>query len=272
MSRFVQLTTLRLNDPKPPMPERPDDGEKPPRPRRPGRSQAAFLDRAKGLYQGAINDPALAAELATVGYPLTRLQAELADVSAVETADVTQEGEKAERKGGTSAQRTALKALDEWVSRFTGIVVPGPRDRPDLLAKMGLKPRWSKTPVARLAAHRPSSGRSGTPALHPQRGASVGKRSGAANIDHNERPRRFSPAPAQRSGAETGEVFFKCGSVSFKIERLACSRARRVGVSTYRQNRCIVIDYLCASIFLKFPGGRHERHPQNQTPTHCRIE
>lgn len=126
------------------MPQPPEDPEKPPKPRRPSRAQAEFLDRARGLYQGAIKDAALAVELATVGYPLTRLQAELADVSAVEAADVAQESEKAERKGGTAAQRAALTTLNEWVSRFTGIVVPALKDRPDLLAKMGLKPRGGK--------------------------------------------------------------------------------------------------------------------------------
>ncbi len=34
-----------------------------------------------------------------------------------------------------------FESVKDWVSRFSGIVVPALKDRPDLLAKMGLKPR-----------------------------------------------------------------------------------------------------------------------------------
>ncbi len=51
---------------------------------------------------------------------------------------------KAEAKGSTAAQKAALTELKAWVSRFTGVVVPALKDRPDLLAKLGLKPRGGK--------------------------------------------------------------------------------------------------------------------------------
>jgi len=79
-----------------------------------------------------------------VGYPQTRLTAELADLQSLEEADTKQESEKAEAKGATAAQAVALTDLTAWVSRFSGIVVPALKDRPDLLAKMGLKPRGGK--------------------------------------------------------------------------------------------------------------------------------
>jgi len=47
-------------------------------------------------------------------------------------------------KGGTAAQKATLTDLNAWVSRFTGIVVPALKDRPELLAKLGLKPRGGK--------------------------------------------------------------------------------------------------------------------------------
>lgn len=109
-----------------------------------GISQAAFFDRARILYNNALNDPAIAAELVTVGYPQTRLTAELTDLQSLEDADTKQEIEKAEAKGSAAAQKAALTELKAWVSRFTGIVVPALKDRPDLLAKMGLKPRGGK--------------------------------------------------------------------------------------------------------------------------------
>ena len=41
-------------------------------------------------------------------------------------------------------QKAALTALNEWVHRFTGIVVPALSDQPDLLSMLGLKPRGGK--------------------------------------------------------------------------------------------------------------------------------
>jgi hypothetical protein len=116
---------------------------KPPTPRL-SAAQSAFFDRARILYLNAQHDPAIAAELATVGYPQTRLAAEYADLQSLEEADIKQEVEKAEAQAGTAAQKTALIELNAWISRFAGIVVPALKDRPDLLAKLGLKPRGGK--------------------------------------------------------------------------------------------------------------------------------
>jgi len=119
------------------------EGAAPPE-KRESRAQAAVLDKAHVFYKGLLNQPALLAEMAKVGYPQTRLQAELDDVQALEAADIVQEAEKAEATAGTAGQTAALKDLDEWIKRFKGIVVPGLKDRPDLLAKLGLKPRGGK--------------------------------------------------------------------------------------------------------------------------------
>ena len=121
----------------------PVEGE-PPAPPRNSKAQAVFLDQARMLYQGALAQPALVTALAAVGYPETRLEAELADITALEAADIQQEAQKAEAKAGTAAQKAALTQLNEWVKRFSGIVVPALKDRPDLLAKMGLKARGGK--------------------------------------------------------------------------------------------------------------------------------
>ena len=43
-----------------------------------------------------------------------------------------------------SYDEAALTALNDWVHRFTGIVVPALSDRPDLLSMLGLKPRGGK--------------------------------------------------------------------------------------------------------------------------------
>jgi len=122
----------------------PDGGPtKTPAPRL-SQAQAAFFDRARVLYSNALKTPEIAAELATVGYPQTRLTEELNDLTALEDADTKQEAEKAEAKASTAAQKAALTELNAWVSRFSNIVIPALKDRPDFLAKMGLKPRGGK--------------------------------------------------------------------------------------------------------------------------------
>ena len=107
-------------------------------------AQAAFFDRATILYKNALDVPEIAAELEKVGYPAARLQTELDELDELKAADVQQEAEKAESKASTAAQKEALKQLNDWLKRFTGIVVPALKDRPDLLAKMGLKPRGGR--------------------------------------------------------------------------------------------------------------------------------
>jgi hypothetical protein len=74
----------------------------PPAPRL-SRAQAAFFVRARILYGNALKDQDIAAELAKMGYPQTRLEAEFGDLTALEAADTKQESEKAEAKGSTAA-------------------------------------------------------------------------------------------------------------------------------------------------------------------------
>ena len=107
-------------------------------------AQAAFFVRARILYGNALKDQDIAAELVKVGYPQTRLEAEFGDLTALEDADTKQESEKAEAKGSVAAQKAALTQINDWISRFSGIVVPALKDRPELLDKMGLKVRGGK--------------------------------------------------------------------------------------------------------------------------------
>jgi hypothetical protein len=143
-TKTLGLGDGQLAQPRQPAAPAPDGLPAKPPTSRLSAAQSAFFDRARILYTNAQRDPAIAAELATVGYPATRLAAEQADLQELEAADIKQEAEKAEAKGGTAAQKAALTELNAWISRFTGIVVPALKDRPDLLAKLGLKPRGGK--------------------------------------------------------------------------------------------------------------------------------
>lgn len=141
------LTTLGLSQPAPRSttpPASPDSEPHSTASPRPSRAQAAVFDRTRIFYRNALSQPELLSAMTSVGYPQTRLEAELADLTALEAADVQQESEKGDAKGGTATQKAALARLDAWISRFSGIVVPALSDRPDLLTKMGLKPKGGK--------------------------------------------------------------------------------------------------------------------------------
>lgn len=102
------------------------------------RTQAALLDRARTLYDAALQTPDLLAALTTVGYSKTRLESERAEVAALEQADATQEGAKADAKASTASQSSALEALNDWLARLRGVARAGLRDRPDFLDKLGV--------------------------------------------------------------------------------------------------------------------------------------
>lgn len=109
--------------------------------RKVSQSRAAFLERARILYDGALADVHVQTELAKVGYSIARLQEERAGLTALENSDALQEQQKATAKAKTASQEAAFEQLDKWLIRFTGIVAPALKDRPDLLHAMGLKQR-----------------------------------------------------------------------------------------------------------------------------------
>jgi len=134
--------TLGLNDGQTARPHQSaaptPEGEPEPRAPHLSEAQTAFFDRADILYTNAQKDAAIAAELATVGYPLTRLAAEQADLQALKDADIQQEIEKASATRATQQRDAADAALSDWMGRFRTAAGIALRDRPDLLRKLGL--------------------------------------------------------------------------------------------------------------------------------------
>ena len=139
-------TTLGLELPHPPTPPAPEGSTpaEPPQPADRDQSLAALLDRGRILYGNALNHPEILNQLIPVGYTAVRLQKELADVTALSQADAVQEREKSEAVASTADQKAALAEMKAWISRFTGIVVPALKDKPEFLTALGLKPRGGK--------------------------------------------------------------------------------------------------------------------------------
>lgn len=99
------------------------------------------------LYQSLLDDQALLAAMAAVCYPQAQLEAELADARALEQAIANQQGQTARTKTRAVKRTESLATFKAWTRPFNGIAVPALYDRPDLLARIGLNPRWRASPT-----------------------------------------------------------------------------------------------------------------------------
>ena len=109
-------------------------------------AQSIFLSSARQLYDSMLTDPHILAQVQRFGYSEQRLRDERGEVTALEAFDAEQERLKGAAKAAVAQHRAAIAALQEWTSRFVGVVIPALSDRPELLDAMGLKPR-GRTPA-----------------------------------------------------------------------------------------------------------------------------
>jgi hypothetical protein len=109
--------------------------------RKVSKTQAAFVDRARILYTGTLENQAIRGELAKYGYAADRLTMEREALEALEQLIVAHERSKVSSKEHTAALYTALELMNRWIARFSGIAQAALMDWPNLLLHMGLKPR-----------------------------------------------------------------------------------------------------------------------------------
>ncbi len=101
------------------------------------KSFAKWAVQAEAFYNNLLAEPALIAEMGRFGYDQSRLEAEVAQVRAAISADVTQEGAKGQAQEGTLMRDEELDALDEWMSDFKAIARIALTDNPQRLEKLG---------------------------------------------------------------------------------------------------------------------------------------
>ncbi|HEY4722050.1 MAG TPA: hypothetical protein VII92_09405, partial [Anaerolineae bacterium] len=91
------------------------------------------------------------AALADFGYDAERIAAERAKIEAFDEANQAQAAAKSARQQATADQKTALKALNEWVAQYLKIAKVALRGKPQLLEAVGVIARTSKTRAQRTA-------------------------------------------------------------------------------------------------------------------------
>jgi hypothetical protein len=111
------------------------------------RSTAGFLAAAYTLFDNAPN----LTSLAEYGYTPEKLAAERVRISVYDHANQTQEAAKGAAQQSTREAEAALTALREWTARYIKVARVALREKPQLLEKLGVVARTSKTAAQRAA-------------------------------------------------------------------------------------------------------------------------
>ncbi len=111
------------------------------------RSTAAFIQAGYTLFDNAGE----VAALADFGYDADRLTAERAKIEAYDQANQTQEMAKGSAQQATQDQDAALAALSDWVAQYVKIAKVALRGKKQLLEKIGVIARTTKTAAQRAA-------------------------------------------------------------------------------------------------------------------------
>lgn len=108
---------------------------------------AGFLASASALFENA----AAAGTLAEYGYDGGRLESERGKVGAFDAANQRQESAKGAAQQAARDQDAAMRALDAWRAQYLKIARVALRGKPQLLEKIGVKARTTKTAAQRAA-------------------------------------------------------------------------------------------------------------------------
>ena len=116
---------------------------------------AGFLAAAYTLFDNAPTLPALA----DYGYDSVKLQSERLKITAYDTANQGQEAAKGAAQQATREQDSALQALNTWTSQYLKIARVALRGKSQLLEKLGVLARTSKTAAQRAPPKKASATR-----------------------------------------------------------------------------------------------------------------
>lgn len=115
------------------------------------RAIAPFLAGAYILFDNAAADAEIKAKLATRGYDDTKLGEERAKIKAYDDADDVQEAAKGANQQATSVANAAMKRLNDWISQYLKIARVALSGKKNLLEKLGITVRTTRTAAQRAA-------------------------------------------------------------------------------------------------------------------------
>jgi hypothetical protein len=130
-----------------------------------------FLTMATTLFDNASHKPEVAQVLAQFGFTAAKLAKERTKIVELSAAMQAQDAATGGAQQATSEQTKALETLDNWMSAFVQIAKVALRAQPQLLEKLGILKRSSKTKAqrtapAKAAATRKAKKEAGGPVVH----------------------------------------------------------------------------------------------------------
>ena len=123
------------------------------------RTTAGFLTSALTLFDNALGVAEIKTALAEYGYTAQKLSSERAKIVEYDQANQAQEAAKGAAQQATRTQDKALSELDDWMARYLKIAKVALRDDRELLEKLGILSRSSKTAAQRAAPAKASATR-----------------------------------------------------------------------------------------------------------------
>ena len=116
------------------------------------RNTASFLRAAYTIFDNAGNISEIKTALASYGYTDEKITSERQKIAAYDTANQLQESSKGAAQQSTQDQKHALSLMNDWVSQYIKIAKVALRDKKQLLEKIGVLSRTSKTAAQKSAA------------------------------------------------------------------------------------------------------------------------
>ncbi len=116
------------------------------------KSTAGFISAAYTIFDNANNVPEIKSALASFGYSDEKLASERQKITAYDSANQVQESLKGAAQQATRDQDTAIKTMNAWLAQYIKIAKVALRDKKQLLEKIGVAARTTKTAAQRNAS------------------------------------------------------------------------------------------------------------------------
>ena len=127
--------------------------------KRMSRTSSLFTTQALALFDNAAGNKVIADQVATYGYTAEKLTSERNKILALIEAVRVQESAKGAAQQATAQQNAAMKALDSEMSALRRVAKVALKSQPQLLEKLGIVARASRTPAQRHAGQKAAATR-----------------------------------------------------------------------------------------------------------------
>lgn len=123
------------------------------------RTEAALISSGESLFENAATDTGIKAAMLKYGYDDAKLAEGKAKIVAFETANSAQKAAEGAAQDATEERDAALVKLNDWVAQFRKAAKVALKDKKQLLEKLGIRARSTRTKAQRGAAKKAAATR-----------------------------------------------------------------------------------------------------------------